>query len=206
MNEKELLLQGWLKCHAVIELMGKPKEHIDDALKKYIEQIKQEKNLQVSDVVISEAQRMNTGATKEGMMQEVWTAFADVDFMINDPVTLTAFCLQYMPASIEIIEPAEMKLTSNQTTTFFNDLQSRLHQLDMAAKKVKTEVIFLRKSINKLLTNYVRVLLGNRSLDADQLSTMIGMNKEALEDFLDNLIDNGKITMEGDLYKVKHEN
>ena len=206
MSEKELLLKGWLKCHAVIELMGKPKEHIEQTMKKYVEQIKQEKNLSVLDVDIADAQKFDTNAPQEGMIEELWPTFADVRLLADNPVTLTSFCLTYMPASIEIIEPAELKINREDISYFFNDLQSRLHQLDMAAKKVKTEVVFLRKNMNKLLTNYVLILLKGQELTAEQLSKAIGLQQGVLEEFLDSLVDQKKIQMDGEKYKIHHEN
>ena len=70
MSEKELLLKGWLKCNAVIEVMGKPKEHIEQALQKYIDQIKQEKNLNVLDVDVAATKKVET-VKQEGMIDEL---------------------------------------------------------------------------------------------------------------------------------------
>lgn len=206
MSEKELLLKGWLKCNAVIEVMGKPKEHIEQAMRKYVEQIKQEGNLSVLGIDIAETKRMDTGAKQEGMIEEVWTTFAHVEMMANNPVTLMSFCLTYMPASIEIVEPAELRMERDDVTSFFNDLQSRLHQIDMAAKKVKMEVIFLKKNMNKLLTNYVIILLKGQELTAEQLGKAIGLQQTVLEEFLDMLVDQKKIIMDGNKYKIHNEN
>ena len=205
MSEKELLLKGWLKCNAVIEVMGKPKDYIEQALQKYIDQIKQEKNLNVLDVDVAATKKVET-VKQEGMIDELWTNFAHIEMMVNEPLTLMSFCITYMPASVEIVEPVELRMKRDEVTDFFNDLQSRLHQMDMAAKKVKTEVVFLRKSINKLLTNYVTILLKGGTLSAQQLSAAIGMQKNALEDFLDTLVDQKKVIMEGDNYRINDEN
>ena len=167
--------------------------------------IKQEKNLNVLDVDVAQAKKAE-GVVQEGMIGELWVTFAHIDLMVMDPLTLMSFCLTYMPASIEIVEPAELRLKRDQMTDFFNDLQSRLHQLDMAAKQVKTEVVFLRKNMNKLLTNYVIVLLKGQALTAQQLSAAIGWQQKPLEDFLDTLIDQKKIVMDGETYKIYHEN
>jgi len=202
-TEKQLLMEGWLKCRIVIELMGKPKEHIEQTMQKYIEKIKTEQQISVLDVQMADATLIDTNAQEEGQIKQMWTVFAEIEMLMKEPQTLTAFCLNYMPASIEIIEPEEISWTSQRTTTFFNDLQARLHQLDMIAKQTKTEVMYLRKNVQDLLQNFVRLLLRHNTLTSEQLSGLIGIKKEVLEDFLDTLIDKQVIVQEGELYKVK---
>jgi hypothetical protein len=108
-----------------------------------------------------------------------------------------------MPSSIEIIEPEHLHVDSRKFTAFFNDLQARLHQLDMVTKQTKTEVLFLRKNLNGLLKNYVTLLLKKQSLRADQLSVLTGVSQPIMEEFLDTLIEKKQIVMDGELYKVK---
>ncbi|HLD33478.1 MAG TPA: hypothetical protein VJB66_02045 [Candidatus Nanoarchaeia archaeon] len=202
-TEKQMLMEGWLKCRIVIELMGKPKEHIEQTMQKYIEKIKTEEMISVLDVQLADATLIDTNAQEEGQVKQMWTIFAELEMLMKEPKVLTTFCLNYMPASIEIIEPEEIVWTNQKTTMFFNDLQARLHQLDMIAKQTKTEVVYLRKNIHDLLKNYVTLLLRHNALTAEQLSKLIGVKKEILEDFLDTLIDKEIIVMDGEKYRVK---
>ncbi|MBI4153323.1 hypothetical protein HY497_02270, partial [Candidatus Woesearchaeota archaeon] len=155
---------------------------------------------------IAEAKKTETGVQEEGMVKELWGTFAELEFWVKEPVQLTLFCLNYMPSSVEIIEPEVLRWKSQDITKFFNDLQGRLHQLDMVAKQNKSEILLLRKGVNTLLKNYVMLLLRKRSdgMNSEQLSHFTGLEKSRMEDFLDTLVDTGAIEMEGELYRVKN--
>lgn len=196
------LAEGWIRCHAVIELIGKPKEHIEGTMKEYVEKIKNEDSIQVIDVQVAETKQMETGAKQEEMIKEMWATFAELDMLVKDPMTLTYFCFDYMPSSIEIVEPEKLSYGNNDLTEFFNDLQARLHKLDMMAKQMKSELVFLRKGMHTILKNYIKVLLHGQKLTAEQLCGLTGVEKERLEEFLDQLVDEGKVSMEGKTYTL----
>ena len=202
-NEKQLLADGWLKCGVLIELVGRPKEHIEKSIKEYVEKIRAENSLHLVSEEIAETKKKETGAKEEEMMKELWATFAELEFWIREPLQLAHFCLNYMPSSVEIIEPEELKWKSHDVTKFFNDLQGRLHQLDMVAKQNQNEILFLRKGVNTLLKNYVMLLLRKQMMSAEQLSTYTGIEKNRLEDFLDMLVDKGDIEMDGETYRVR---
>ena len=53
----------------------------------------------------------------------------------------------------------------------------------------------LRQTTSALLSNYIAVLLRQNNLTSEQLSKLTGVKLELLEDFLDKLIDEGKIDL-----------
>ncbi|MEK6950215.1 MAG: hypothetical protein AABX13_00635 [Nanoarchaeota archaeon] len=180
---------------AVMEVLGKPKEHIEQALKEYIQQLKQDERYKITYEEFAE--------TKPQENSELWVTFAELEIQVKSIPDITSFCLDYMPSVIEILEPAEVKLSENQMTNFFNDLQAKLHQVDMVAKQVKMENDILKKSTGSLLRNYVQVLLSQRNLTSPQLSGLTGVEQDKLEDFLDKLIDEGLVDMKEGIYFLK---
>lgn len=62
--------------------------------------------------------------------------------------------------------------------------------------------MFLEQNIQGMLNNFVAIVLGTREMTTEELSKITRVNKEALEDFLDKLVDEGKIEMVGEKYKV----
>ena len=202
---KKRLVEGWLHCRVVIELIGKPKEHIEKTMRGYVDKIKKEKDIEVIDERIADIRKIDTKAKQEGILKEVWATFAELEMVVKGPMTLTYFCFDYMPSSVEIIGPEKLSYSNLEMTEFFNDVQSRLHQLDVLVKQMKSEVIFLRKSVSDLLKNFMMVLLAKGKLTADQLSKLTGVKQETLEDFLDGLVDSGQIKMEGENYFLKKD-
>lgn len=180
---------------AVMEVLGKPQEHVEQALKEYLEQLKQDNRYTLTYQEIAE--------TKPQEETGLWVTFAELEMNVQGIEDVTSFCLDYMPSVVEILEPVELKMTENQMTHFFNDLQAKLHQVDMVAKQVKMENDILKKSTGSLLRNYVRVLLSQGNLASAQLSKLTGVEQDKLEDFLDKLIDDGLVDMKEGIYYLK---
>src|SRR3989344_5644801 len=102
-------------ARVVIELAGFPKEHIEEVMKKIINKIKE--GFEVSKLEIK---------------------FEDIN-------TITVFCFEYMPSSIEIIEPEELRFKSTEVAGFLNDVLARLHEYDMVVKNLQAEKIVMKK-------------------------------------------------------------
>lgn len=181
----------------VLEVLGKPQEHVETSLKSYVEQIKQDKRYKLVHSEFAEIKKQEEA--------ELWTMFAELEIKTEKLEHLTSFCFDYMPSIIEIIEPAEMSISEAHLATFFNDLQARLHQVDMVAKQLRLENDIFKRNVASLLNNYVRVLLSKGSLTADQLSKLTGVTKDQLEDFLDAMIDQQKIDLKKGVYSLKEK-
>jgi len=181
---------------AVIEVLGKPKEHIEKALAGYIQQLKESKDFQLLSEELAEAKKREEG--------EMWAAFAELELKTDKLQNLTSFCFDFMPSMIEIIEPREIRLQDTDLNELMNDLQGKLHQVDMVAKSVKMENDIYKRNLAHILKNYITLLLNKQPLTSLQLSNLTGVVKEKIEDFLDKLIDDGVVDLEGEKYSLKH--
>jgi hypothetical protein len=185
---------------AVIEVLGKPKEHVEQSIKSYVDKLKADENFKVLNDEFTELKKQDE--------QELWATFSEVEVETEKLSNLASFCFQYMPSLIEIIGPKELKYSETELSLFLNDLQTKLHQVDMVAKQVKLENDHLKKNMSGLMKNYLQVLLTGRSFSSQQLSNLTGVNKEKLEDYLDVLIDEKKIDLKDGVYFLnkKEEN
>ncbi len=176
----------------VIEVLGKPKEHVQESIQQYVEQLKKNPKYIVVRQESAEVQQ------QEG--SELWATFTELEIKTDKMEDIIAFCFDYMPAVIEILEPLEIKFKDVQLSQLLNDLQSKLHQVDMVAKQAALESEHLKKNMGRLLKNYVTVLLRNGSMTSTQLSKLTGMEQDKMEDFLDQLIDERKVDLKEGLY------
>lgn len=179
---------------AVIEVIGKPKEHVEKAIKDYVDNLKKSEYYQVVDEEFADVKERD---------QDFWATFAELELKTKKPEHLVAFCFEFMPSILEIIEPKEFKLSNTDFSQFLNDLQARLHNVDMVTKSVKMENDILKKNTSYLLKNYIILLLRKSNLDANQLSQLTGVNKDKLEDFLDTLIDQDLVDLKEEVYFLK---
>ena len=179
----------------VVEVLGKPKEHVDSTLKGYLQKLKENSRYEVLKEDLAEL--------KQHEESELWMAFAELEIKTAGVTEIIDFCFDYMPSLIEIIEPEELQLDSLAASSFLNDMQAKLHGVDMLAKQMKIENQLTNNSLAKLLNNYIVVLLLNNNLTSKQLSAFTGMNIDILEDYLDKMIDEGKIDLKDGIYFLK---
>jgi hypothetical protein len=186
-----------IKYKAIIEVVGKPKEHIETAIKGYVENLKNSEDYQVISVDYADAEQQQD--------QSFWSIFAELELETDDLEKLHDFCFEYMPSTIEITEPKEFVISDGDMSLMLTKLQSKLHSVDMVAKQVKIENDRLKKNTGSLLQNYILIILAKGDHTSEKLSKFTGVPKEQLEDFLDKLIDANKIKMKNGIYSIKNE-
>ena len=184
-----------IKFRAVVEVLGKPKEHVEKSIKEYLEKLKKNERYEVLTEKFAEI--------KEQEKEEMWSTFAEIDVKTEKIQDLVSFCFSYMPSMIEILEPNKLIFSETEVSEFLNDMQSKLHQVDMVAKQVKVQNDFLMRNMNGLMKNYITTLLSKGNFDGEQLSKFTGVSRDRLEDFLDQLIDEGKIDLKEGIYYLK---
>ena len=192
-DTKEKLEQGYIQCRTIIEMLGKPKEHVDETLKKYIEHIKNSIDIEILKQDFAEVKE-----SKEN--KGFWASFVELELLVKNFPTLIGFCFDFMPSSIEIIAPTELKLKETQLSNIMNDLQGKLHKLDMMVKQLNTENQFIKNNLNFLATNFISVLLNNGIKDIKTLAKVTGMSEENMNAVLEGLIKKNLVKKQDDSY------
>ena len=181
-------------CRAVIEVLGKPKEHIEETINSYLQKMESDSRFTVKS--------KETAEIKQQEDSDLWVTFSEVEFSATKIQDLVSFCFEYMPSILEVISPSEVTLTNYDTSQLLNDMQARLHHVDMVAKQMKTKHDILNSSMRSLLKNYIQILLTSKDLTLKQLSGLTGVRDELLGDFLDILLDEGKVDLNGEVYSL----
>ena len=184
--------QNHIRCRTILEILGKPKEHVEKTIKDYINDIKEDSNLIILNESFAEAKQ------QEGM----WSTFAEIEMVVKGIPKLVSFCFDYMPSSIEIIKPEELMLKNRHISDMVNDLQAKLHTVDMTVKKLRVENDFLKRNMTTSFQNAIAVLLKMREMDADELSNFTGIPKEEIGIIIEELVKNNKIKKEENKYKL----
>lgn len=182
-----------IKARVIIEMLGAPKEHIQETLQLYVEKIKkEEKNISLFHCDYAEPKEVNN----------LFSVFAELELGFKDMKTLTYFCFDYMPSSIEVYEPEELLYTANDYTDFLNDLQGRLHKFDMLIKNLSAENKVVKKNGNTLARNIVIVALNNGSKTIAEISKLSGMPEQHIQKFVNILVKEGKIRENNGKYSL----
>ncbi|MBI2658094.1 hypothetical protein HYX08_05370 [Candidatus Woesearchaeota archaeon] len=181
-----------IRCRTIIEVLGKPKEHVENAIKEYIEHIKEDAELVILNEDYSEIREQG----------KLWSKFVELDLVIKGTKKLISFCFEYMPSSLEVLKPENLTLTNAELANFLNDLQARLHNVDMAVKQLKAENDFIKLNMNAVLHNSILICLKISKLSLEQLSQITGVDRKELEMFVEKLLKENKIKKEGELYTL----
>ena len=91
-----------IRCRIIIEVLGKPKEHVENAIKEYIEHIKEDSELVILNEEYSEIKEQG----------KLWSKFVELDLVIKGTKKLISFCFEYMPSSLEVLKPESLTLTN----------------------------------------------------------------------------------------------
>lgn len=181
-----------IRCRTIIEVLGKPKEYVENSLKEYIGHIKEDSELVVLSEEYSEAKEQG----------KLWSNFVELDLVIKGTQKLIAFCFDYMPSSLEVLKPEQLIMENPELSNFLNDLQARLHSVDMVVKQLKAENDFLKHNMNAMLHNAIMVCLKVSRLSLDQLSQITGVDKKELDIFVEKMMKDNKIKKEGEIYSL----
>ena len=181
-----------IRCRTIIEVLGKPKEHIEYALEDYIKHIKEDSEIVVLNEDYSEIKEQG----------KLWSKFAELELVIKGTAKLISFCFEYMPSSIEVLKPEHLIFTNPEVSNFLNDLQARLHDVDMVVKQLKAENDFIKTNVNAILHNTILICLKVANLSLEQLSQVTGVDQKELEIFVEKLLKENKIKKEDDIYSL----
>lgn len=189
---KEFIEKGYLKINVIFEVVGNPKNHVEDSLKAYIANIKTQEGIVVLREDYDDVQEVNEG---------VFSIVAESEMLVKDFEKLTWLCINFTPASIEIIEPDELKIEQKSITHWLNDLLSSLHEIGIVHKKLASEYQGVLRNFNAMTRNAILLVLKEPS-DIKTISEKVGMIEEHTEKFLEALITEKKITKEKNIYHL----
>lgn len=126
-----------MKIKIIIEILGSPKEHVEETIKKVMEEFSQ-REVEIISKEISEAAEVD----------KFFSSFVDIEFKTNSLKKLNEICFDFMPSVIEIIEPLDLKFESKDYEDFMNDLLARLHKHGMIMRNLHAENVYLKNKKN----------------------------------------------------------
>jgi len=196
---KEKIENGSILSRIIIEIAGAPKEHVEKTIDLVIESLKQFKDAEIiksEKFPVKEQEIPGQKVTKA----KIFSAFTEIEILAKDLQTLIALCFEYMPSSIEIIEPENTKITSQTIAGFLNDLLARLHQTDMLMKNKNAENTILKQNASALLQNIFKLSLKEKDKTIEEISKDVGIPVNQVQPFLDALIKQEKMEKKKDKY------
>ncbi len=117
-----------IEAHLILEILGRPAQHIKDALNGLLKKLGSEKGIKIISKDVHEPVPVKDS--------DLFTSFADVTVELDSMQQYFGIMFSYMPAHIEIVYPENFSLANFQFNELGNRLLSRLHEYDAITKKV----------------------------------------------------------------------
>ena len=144
----------------MLEILGKPAEHIKKILSQIIDKLAEEKDVRLIEKKIADPKEIPE-------QKELFSSFAEVEIETNLE-KLLAICFGYMPSHIEIISPEYLKFKNYELNISLNVLIRRLHQSDELAKGMMIERHILAEQIKQ---GKIKIVDNKSGINPDKAET-----------------------------------
>lgn len=131
-----------IEAMIILEVIGRPPEHLVETLNKLADEIGKEKDTKVKSKKVNEPVLM-----KE--QKDFYVSFAEIEVEAKDMVNVAIIMFKYMPAHIEIISPERIEMKNNEWNEIFNETLRRLHAYDEVARIMQMEKDILEKRLKE---------------------------------------------------------
>lgn len=180
-----------VRARVIVEMLGTPKAHVEHTLKNYVEALPEKAKVQVLAADYAEAEERD----------KLFMVFVELDLRFKNALHLLDFCFESMPSSVEILEPEMLTLDAASFAGILNDLQARLHTVDMSMKQLSAQTSVVDRNAMNVLHNFIKFIIQEGGKTSEQIAPIVGLKKEQLDAFLARMVEDGRIVRKGDVYQ-----
>ena len=123
----------------IVEMAGRPAEHLTTAIEEHIGVLNKVDDIVVHSIKVSEPREIEL--PKDAPVGDaMFTAFAEADFETETFARLAETMFDFMPSSVEVIEPAKVSLDMGEATALLNNISGRMHRYDDIMKMASGKI------------------------------------------------------------------
>lgn len=129
----------------IVEVMGRPKEHLVETLENISKEISEEKGVKLQSKKINEPSLVKD-------QEDLFTTFAELEVEVDEPIILSILMFKYMPSHVEVVEPEKFVLTNVEYSDILNELTRRLHRYEELVKVMQFQMESQAKPFPRIQT------------------------------------------------------
>ena len=133
-----------IQANLVIEILGRPKEHLIQALATLVGRLETENGIKVINQTQHEPIKVPNS-------QNLFTTFAEIEAEFDKIETYLQVLFAYMPSHSEIIKPEKIPIANTDLNELGNALVSRLHSYDAITKNALMQNNILKGKIQEYM-------------------------------------------------------
>ncbi|MBI2628505.1 hypothetical protein HYW74_00285 [Candidatus Pacearchaeota archaeon] len=182
-----------IKTSFIIEMMGRPAEHLDETLNKLVEEISSVKGVSNINKIIHPPKLIEEKEIKDekiknkiDVKKELYTSFAEIEADFDGLESMFTVVFNYMPSHFEIISPEEFKLRNSDFAGIIAAVIIRLHRYDEIAKKMSMDRIMIENKLREIFSQHPEMMkvLQARAEEEKNKDNQLGNKKTTTEKHL----------------------
>lgn len=138
-----------IRVAIILEMLGKPKEHLAEAMAKILSSLESEKGVKVAGKTVHEPVPV-----KES--DSLFTTFAEVELEIDTLDNYLRIMFAYLPSHVEVIYPEKLSVSNTALNDLGNAVVQRMHNYDAIVKKVLADRDILVKKLQEVAPHLFR--------------------------------------------------
>lgn len=139
-----------IKAIFILEIIGRPAEHLKKTLEDLIKKIDEEKGVKVINHKIHDTIELKE-QEKISPEKKLHTTFSEIEIEVENMLQLAILMFKYMPANIEVIEPENINLSNNGWSDILSEITRRLHGYDSVARTLQMQNAQMQKKFREML-------------------------------------------------------
>lgn len=189
LSDKERVDKGMILARTIIEVLGAPKEYVEEAIQKVVDRVHKIQDAEVVSESTYEAEEKG----------KLFVTFSEIEVWFKDIDQILLFLFDFTPSSIEIMQPTTVSLDCHVISGMCNDFLLKMHDLGMKLKDLSAKTTLLQNNADALVRNLFKLALSEpKSLD--EISKVTGIPNENAEAILKNFKKVGLVEKKGDKY------
>jgi len=201
MDDKEIqkrVKAGAILAQVSFEIVGNPKEHVETTLKGFINNLKNDSQVTVLSEEFGEPEEVKDS-------NGLWSNYADTEMLVKGLDKLIWLCINFMPASIEIIAPEELTFKEKDMTNWLNDLLAKLHEISFTLRQTTVKDSIVVQSMNAMIHNAL-LLATEHYHKPGEIEKKLGIEFKHLQPFFEALLKQDKLEKKGEeFYHKEHK-
>jgi len=124
----------------IVEMLGRPQEVLSKALVDLIKEMKKDGRV-IENEKYSQPKKVG---------KIIYSAFVEFEIVCRDLADFIGAVIDYVPMTVEIVEPEKMTCSMIDMQEVLNDLTARLYELDKQVKMSQAGATILQRKLGEL--------------------------------------------------------
>jgi hypothetical protein len=159
-----------IRSIVILELLGKPDNYVKESAEALVKNASQEKGIKIEKSKIADLKKLDNG---------LFSTFAEMELTADNILVLIDFMFRYMPAHVEVIEPANINFESFDLNSILNGLIIKLHRYDELTKVLSIEKSILIKQLTELKKKASGIMSGKLDMPPLEMKSKEDLEKES---------------------------